>query len=91
MKPRIRHLRGAVAVVAANSCAETGEVGYDSGKEKRMQPLAEKPIWWRIVVGSLLVILEVKNHIAPAPNLLKASNEGEQVGMYVVMVAIIVL
>ena len=61
------------------------------GAEKRMQPQAEKPIWWRIVVGSLLVIIEVKNHIAPAPNLLKASNEGEQVGMYVVMVALIVL
>ena len=61
------------------------------GAEKRMQPQAEKPIWWRIVVGSLLVIIEVKNHIAPAPNLLKASNEGEQVGMYVGMVAIIVL
>jgi hypothetical protein len=38
------------------SNAVTGEVGYHWRKEKRMQPQAEKPIWWRIVVGSLLVI-----------------------------------
>jgi len=56
-----------------------------------MQPQTEKPIWWRIVVGSLLVIIEVKNRIAPAPNLLKASNEGQQGAMYGVMVAVIVL
>jgi hypothetical protein len=56
-----------------------------------MQPQTEKPIWWRIVVGSLLVIIEVKNHIAPAPNLLIASNVGQQAAMYGVMVAIIVL
>lgn len=41
-----------------------------------MQPQAEKPIWWRVIVGSLLVIIQLKNYTAPAPNLLKASNEG---------------
>jgi len=56
-----------------------------------MQPQVEKPIWWRIVVGSLLVIAEIKNHVAPAPNLLKASNEAQQQGMYIASVAIILL
>ncbi len=56
-----------------------------------MQPQPEKPIWWRIIVGSLLVIIELKNHIAPAPNLLKASNEAQQTGMYVAMVVLIFL
>jgi hypothetical protein len=42
-------------------------------------------------VGSLLIIFQVKNYLAPAPNLLKASNQGEQMAMHGTMVALVVL
>ena len=56
-----------------------------------MPPQRQEPVWWKVVVGLLLIFIEVKNHIHPAANLLKADNQGEQIGMNTVMVALIVL
>jgi len=39
----------------------------------------------------MLIFIEIKNHIDPAPNLLKANNPGEQAAMNGTMVALIVL
>jgi hypothetical protein len=50
-----------------------------------------KPIWWRVIVGLLLIFIEIKSRIDPAPNLLKASNSGEQAAMNGTMVALIIL
>ena len=38
--------------------------------------------WWKILLGALLIGIELKNHIAPAPNLLKADNDAQQIGMW---------
>ena len=51
----------------------------------------EKPVWWKIIIGVVLILIEVKNHLFPSADLLKANNAGEQVGMYIAMVAIIAL
>ena len=56
-----------------------------------MTPQRQEPVWWKVIVGLLLIFIEIKNHIAPATNLLKADNEGEQIGMNVAMVALIIL
>jgi len=42
---------------------------------------AQKPVIWRVLLGVLLIYINAKNYLAPAPNLLKASNSTEQVGM----------
>ena len=44
--------------------------------------------WWRVILGAILIAIELKNQIAPAPNLLKADNEGEQVGMWIAAILI---
>jgi hypothetical protein len=31
-----------------------------------------KPVWWRTILGFLLIFIEVHSRIHPAPNLLKA-------------------
>jgi hypothetical protein len=54
-------------------------------------PQNQKPVWWKVIVGSLLIFVEINNHINPAPNLLKANGPSEQVGMNVVMLALIAL
>jgi hypothetical protein len=41
--------------------------------------------------GSVADFIEVKNHVHSAANLLKASNEGEQLGMNIAMAALIVI
>ena len=46
-------------------------------------------VWWKVIIGMLLILVEVKNHILPSANLLKANNEGQQLGMYIAMVALI--
>ena len=51
----------------------------------------EKPVWWKIILGVVLLLIEFKNHVFPSAGLLKASNAGEQVGMYIAMIAIIAL
>lgn len=51
----------------------------------------QKPIWWRVIVGLMLIFIEVKNYIHPAANLLKANSPGEQAAMNGTMVALIVL
>jgi len=56
-----------------------------------MPPQLQKPIWWKVIVGLLLIFIEVNNRIHPAANLLKADNQGEQVGMNIAMVAVIAL
>jgi hypothetical protein len=50
-----------------------------------------KPIWWRVIVGLLLIFIQIKSRIDPANNLLKASNSGEQAAMNGTMVALIIL
>jgi hypothetical protein len=54
-------------------------------------PQNQKPVWWKVIVGLLLIFVEINNHINPAPNLLKANSPSEQVGMNVVMLALIAL
>jgi hypothetical protein len=56
-----------------------------------MLPENQKPAWWKVVFGLLLIVVEINSRIRPAPNLLKASNSGEQVGMNAAMFAIIVV
>jgi hypothetical protein len=50
---------------------------------------SQKPVWWKVILGLVLILVEINNHTHPAPNLLKANNLGEQAGMNVAMVAII--
>jgi uncharacterized membrane protein YecN with MAPEG domain len=49
----------------------------------------QKPVWWKVMVGLLLIFVEIDSRIHPAPNLLKADNPGEQIGMDATMVAIV--
>jgi hypothetical protein len=50
---------------------------------------SQKPVWWKIILGLVVVYIEIHNWVSPAPNLLKASNPAQQVGMDIAMVAII--
>lgn len=54
-----------------------------------MPAQTQKPVWWKVILGLLLILVEINSRIHPAPNLLKASNPGEQVGMNATMLAII--
>lgn len=58
-------------------------------KGKPMPTQPQQPVWWKVIVGALLILVEVKNHAFPSANLLKANNEGEQLGMYIAMVVLI--
>ena len=49
----------------------------------------ERPVWWKIIIGTVLILVEVKNHAFPSANLLKANNPAEQFGMYLGMAVII--
>ena len=49
----------------------------------------QKPVWWKVVLGFSPIFVEINSRIHPAPNLLKASSPGEQVGMNATMLAII--
>jgi len=51
----------------------------------------QRPVWWRIIVGALLIFVEVKNNIHPAANLLKASTPGEQLVMNFAMATLIAI
>ena len=59
-------------------------------KGKPMPTQPQEPVWWKVIVGALLILVEVKNHAFPSANLLKANNEGEQLGMYTAMALLIV-
>jgi hypothetical protein len=50
----------------------------------------QKPIWWRLIAGSLLLYVEINNHLNPAPNLLKASNSDQQLGMNAMAVILVI-
>ena len=50
---------------------------------------SQKPVWWKIITGLVLILVEIKNHVDPASNVFKANNPGEQVGMYIAMVVLI--
>jgi hypothetical protein len=56
-----------------------------------MPPQSQKPVWWKIIVGSLIILVEINARVNPAPNSLKANNAGEQAGMNFAMIAIIAL
>jgi len=56
---------------------------------KSMPTQSHQPVWWKVIIGMLLILVEVKNHILPSANLLKANNEGQQLCMYIAMVALI--
>jgi hypothetical protein len=58
-------------------------------KGKPMPTQPQEPVWWKVIVGALLILVEVKNHAFPPANLLKANNEEEQLGMYIAMVVLI--
>jgi hypothetical protein len=47
--------------------------------------------WGRILAGSWLIFSEIKNYYHPAPNLLKASNQGEAVGMGIMFVVLVLI
>jgi hypothetical protein len=51
----------------------------------------DRPVWWKVIVGSLLLFIEIDNHVHPAPNLIKAETPGEQAGMYMAMAGLIAL
>ena len=40
-----------------------------------------RPTYWKIAVGMVLIFVEIRNHLAPVPNLLKPKNESEALGM----------
>lgn len=50
-----------------------------------------KPIWWKVIVGSVLLFATIDNHVNPTPNLLKASNAGERAAMNATAIAMAVL
>lgn len=56
-----------------------------------MSMQSPKPIWWKVILGLVLVYTEIHNHASPAPNLLRADNAAEQVGMNVAMIVIILV
>lgn len=51
----------------------------------------QKPVWWRLIVGALLLYIEINNHLNPAPNLLKASNADQQVGMNAMAIILVAI
>jgi uncharacterized membrane protein YcjF (UPF0283 family) len=65
-------------------------VGVPAKEETKPQ----KPIkisWWKLAVGLLLVLVEIKNWLTPnqnIPDALKASNETQQVAIFAVSFAI---
>jgi hypothetical protein len=48
---------------------------------KTQIPLKPQKVWWRVIVGSLLLFTTIENVVNPAPNLLKACSPNEQLGM----------
>lgn len=46
--------------------------------------MREKPIWWRIVLGSLLIYLETKQLLFPGARALQPSNSTQATTMLVV-------
>ena len=52
---------------------------------------SQKPVWWKVILGLVLVYVEIHSHVSPAPNFLRATNQAQQTGMDIMMVAIIVV
>jgi hypothetical protein len=58
------------------------------------EEIPQKPIkisWWKLAVGLILVLAEIKNWLTPnrdIPEALRASNETQQLAMYGTSVAI---
>lgn len=50
-----------------------------------------RPVWWKVILGLVLIIVEIHSHVSPAANLLKASNHTQQVGMDVTALLIVLL
>ena len=50
---------------------------------------SQKPVWWKVILGLLLIYVQIHSHFYPAPNLLKADNPAQQTGMNIVMGLII--
>jgi len=52
--------------------------------EKPVAPLPRKIAWWKIGLGILLILMEIKDRLLPDPNtpdILKATNADQQFGM----------
>jgi hypothetical protein len=52
-----------------------------------MTTQVQKPIWWKVILGAILLTSNINNRINPAPNLLKADNAAQQFGMNLVSFA----
>jgi len=51
--------------------------------------MPQKLVWWKVILGAVLIYVEINNRVHPAPNLLKAANSGEQIVMNITGVAIV--
>jgi hypothetical protein len=50
-----------------------------------------RPVVWKLLLGALLIFIQVKRFVSPAPNLLRADTPAEQMGLnigYFVMVGL---
>jgi hypothetical protein len=42
-----------------------------------------KPVWWKVILGLVIIYVAVDSYINPAPNMLRANNQSEEFGMFV--------
>ncbi|MGD0858162.1 MAG: hypothetical protein ABR912_02475 [Terracidiphilus sp.] len=52
--------------------------------DKTVPPQPKRIVWWKVGVGAFLVLMEIKDRLLPDPNMpdvLKASNADQQLGM----------
>jgi hypothetical protein len=52
--------------------------------EKTVPPQPKRIVWWKVGLGILVILMEIKDRILPDPNtpdILKASNADQQFGM----------
>lgn len=57
-------------------------------KGEKMSIPSAKPVWWKVILGAVLVLNEINSRVNPAPNMLKADNAAQQFGMNVTEVVI---
>ena len=52
--------------------------------DKAVPPKPKSIVWWKVGLGVLLILMEIKDRLLPDPNMpsvLKASNADQQLGM----------